>query len=109
MWDDLLMMAGDVLLALIPDPSKADDFFIADVLETRQESRFPGRKCYAAFLRPLTHQPAAWYDCRKKHLQLLAPGQRVFVAIRKNKIVRVSELRQSDKRVANKSEKEIES
>ena len=65
MWDDLLMTAGDVLLALIPDPSKADDFFIADVLETRQESRFPGRKCYAAFLRPLTHQPAAWYDCRK--------------------------------------------
>ena len=92
MWDDLLMTAGDVLLALIPDPSKADDFFIADVLETRQESRFPGRKCYAAFLRPLTHQPAAWY-----------------VAIRKNKIVRVSELRQSDKRVANKPKKEIES
>ena len=107
MWDDLLMTAGDVLLALIPDPNETDDFFAADVLETRVQTRFPGRICRSVHLRPLTCQPAGWYTCRKKHLALLTPGRRVFVAVRKNKLVRVSELRQADKTTVNKSEKEI--
>ena len=54
MWDDLLMTAGDVLLALLPDPNETDDFFAADVLETRVQTRFPGRmrlppKCFCSF------------------------------------------------------------
>ena len=107
MWDDLLMTAGDVLLALLPDPNETDDFFAADVLETRVQTRFPGRICRSVHLRPLTRQPAGWYTCRKKHLALLTPGRRGFVAVRKNKLVRVSELRQADKPTVNKSEKEI--
>lgn len=78
MWDDLLMAAGDVLLALIPDPKETDDFFAADVLETRAQTRFPGRTCRSVHLRPLTRQPAGWYTCRKKHLALLTPGRRVL-------------------------------
>ena len=54
MWDDLLMTAGDVLLALLPDPKETDDFFAADVLETRVQTRFPGRICRSVHLRPLT-------------------------------------------------------
>ena len=107
MWDDLLMTAGDVLLALIPDPKETDDFFAADVLETRVQTRFPGRICRSVHLRPLTRQPAGWYTCRKKHLALLTPGRRVFAAVRQNKLIRVSDL--PDKKLANKSEKETES
>lgn len=107
MWDDLLLAAGDVLLDFLPAPKEADDFFIADVLEIREEVRFPGRTCHSVHLRPLTRQPAAWYICRKKHLALLTPGRRIFVAVRKNKLVRVSELRQADNITVNKSEKEI--
>lgn len=107
MWDDLLMAAGDVLLALIPDPKETDDFFAADVLETRAQTRFPGRTCRSVHLRPLTRQPAAGTTCRKKASGALTPGRRVFVAVRKNKLVRVSELRQADKITVNKSEKEI--
>ncbi len=109
MWDDLLMTVGDILLTLLPlpDSGEADDFFVADVLETQEKTRFSGRTCHSVHLRPLTRQPAAWYICRKKHLALLTPGRRIFVAVRKNKLVRVSELRQADNITVNKSEKEI--
>ena len=107
MWDDLLIAAGDVLLAFLPDPSEAD--FVADVVETRAGNRFPGRSRYKVLLRPLTRQPAGWYICRKKHLPLLQMGRRVFVAVRKDKVVRVSKLCQADKIPANKPEKELKS
>ena len=109
MWDDLLMAVGDILLTLLPwpDPGEADDFFIADVLETRAQNRFPGRTRHAVRLRPLTRQPEGWYTCRKKHLTLLTPRRRVFVAVRRDKVIRVSELRQEDKITVNKSKKEI--
>ena len=109
MWDDLLMTVGDILLAFLPDPGEEDDYFVADVVETREGNRFPGRSRYKVLLRPLTRQPAGWYICRKKHLPLLQMGRRVFVAVRKDKVVRVSELRQADKIPANKPEKELKS
>ena len=48
MWEDLLLAVGDVVLALVgPSRSEPEDFFFADVLEAREKTRFPGRKCSA--------------------------------------------------------------
>lgn len=108
MWDDLLTAVGEVLLGFWPDTSKAEDYFAAEVLEIREKPRFSGRKRRTVRLRPLIRRPAGWYTCKSRHLPLFTPRRRVFVAVRKNQIIRVSELRQTDQlAIVNKSEKEI--
>ena len=107
MWDDLLLAVGEVVLDALPIAQGGEDFFIADVMEIEESACFPGRACCRVRLHPLIRQPEGWYACRKKHLPLLQIGGRVFVAVRKDKVIRVSELRQTDKITVNKSKKEI--
>ena len=105
MWDDLLLAVGEFVLDILPIAPEHEDFFMADVMEIEESTRFPGRAHYRVRLRPLTRQPEGWFACKRKHLPLLQPGRRVFAAVRKgkNKLVRVSALQNT----VNKSEKEI--
>ena len=58
MWDDLLLAVGEFVLDILPIAPEDEDFFMADVMEIEESTRFPGRTHYRVRLRPLTRYPA---------------------------------------------------
>ena len=61
MWDDLLLAVGEFVLDILPIAPEDEDFFMADVMEIEESTRFPGWAHYRVRLRALTRQPEGWY------------------------------------------------